>query len=51
LEEPITIEELTGAVTSMQNGKCPGLDGYPVGSFIKKCLDKLAPMMIDMYVE
>lgn len=50
LEEPITIEELTQAITSMQNGKCPGPDGYPV-EFYKKFLDKLAPMMIDMYFE
>jgi len=42
LEEPITIEELTGAVTSMQNGKCPGPDGYPV-EFYKNFFRQTGP--------
>lgn len=50
LEDPITIEELIWAVTSMQCGKCPGPDGYPV-EFYKINVDKLAPIMTIMYIE
>lgn len=50
LEIPITIDELTKAASSMQSGKCPGPDGYPV-EFYKTFLNKLAPILLDMYNE
>ena len=30
LEEPITVDELKGAIFSMQSGKCPGPNGFPI---------------------
>lgn len=50
LEMPISIEELSTAISSMQSGKCPGPDGYPI-EFYKKFQHKLAPVLIDMYNE
>uniref|UniRef100_A0A673FPW0 Reverse transcriptase domain-containing protein n=1 Tax=Sinocyclocheilus rhinocerous TaxID=307959 RepID=A0A673FPW0_9TELE len=50
LEVPINIEELIQAATSLQCGKCPGPDGYPV-EFYKKFMNKLAPILIEMYNE
>lgn len=48
LEEPIT--ELSIAVKSLQSGKSPGPDGYPV-EFYKKLFPKLAPILLEMYNE
>ncbi len=42
------MEELAKAASSMQGGKCSGPDGYPV-EFYKKFLNKLGPLLIDMY--
>ncbi len=50
LESPFTMEELAKAASSMQGGKCSGPDGYPV-EFYKKFLNKLGPLLIDMYTE
>lgn len=50
LEEPITIAELRQAAFSMQTGKCPGPDGFPI-EFYRKFFDKLAPILIDMFNE
>lgn len=33
LEEPITIIEIEKAISSLQSGKCPGADGYPIEFF------------------
>lgn len=50
LEAEISVDELKKVVYSMQSGKCPGLDGYPV-EFYRTFIDKLAPILIDMYNE
>lgn len=50
LNSPITIQELNQAASTMQTGKSPGPDGYPV-EFFKKSLDKLGPLLIDTYNE
>lgn len=42
----ITTNELSIAITSMQGGKCPGPDGYPI-EFYRKFQHKLAPVLID----
>uniref|UniRef100_A0A3B1IPQ1 Reverse transcriptase domain-containing protein n=1 Tax=Astyanax mexicanus TaxID=7994 RepID=A0A3B1IPQ1_ASTMX len=48
MDEPITEEEIIRVVQSMQNGKCPGIDGYTV-EFYKKFINKLAPLLLDMF--
>lgn len=50
LEEPITVEELSIAVKSLQSGESPGPDGYPV-EFYEKLFPKLAPILLEMYNE
>lgn len=50
LENPITLVELNTAMISLQNGKCPGPDGYPI-EFFKKFWIKLAPLLLDMFNE
>jgi len=50
LEKPVTAAELSVAITSMQGGKCPGPDGYPL-EFYRKFQHKLAPVLIDMFSE
>lgn len=50
LDEPITVAELYAATFSLQNGKCPGPDGYPC-AFYKKFWHKLAPLLLDMFNE
>lgn len=50
LDMPITTNELSIAITSMQGGKCPGPDGYPK-EFYRKFQTKLAPVFIDMLHE
>lgn len=45
------MEELAKAASSMQGGKCPGPDGYPVEFYKKKFFNKLGPLLIDMYNE
>lgn len=50
LEMPITTNELSIAITSMQGGKCPGPDGFPI-EFYRRFLHKLAPVLIDMLHE
>lgn len=50
LERPITTDELLIVMASMQTGKCPGPDGYPI-EFYKKFQHKLAPILIDMFNE
>ena len=48
LDSPLQLSEITAAIRSMHNGKSPGPDGFPV-EFYKTFLDKLAPLMLDMF--
>uniref|UniRef100_A0A4W5RYX9 Reverse transcriptase domain-containing protein n=1 Tax=Hucho hucho TaxID=62062 RepID=A0A4W5RYX9_9TELE len=48
LEQPITVEELSNAVKSLQSGRSPGPDGYST-EFYKKFISKIAPILIEMY--
>lgn len=50
LDQPITIEKLYVAVSSLQSGKSPGPDGYPV-EFYKQFWQKLSPLLLDMFNE
>lgn len=50
LDRPITAAELSAAALSLQNGKCPGPDGYP-SEFYKKFWHKLAFLLFDMFNE
>lgn len=50
LEKPITLEELNGAASNLQSGKCPGPDGFP-SDFYKKFFHKLGPILLDMFNE
>ncbi len=47
-DSPLQLSEITAAIRSMHNGKSPGPDGFPV-EFHKNFLDKLAPLMLDMF--
>lgn len=48
LDDPLSLDELLVCLKSMQNGKAPGPDGFPV-EFLKKFSDHLAPLMLDMF--
>uniref|UniRef100_A0A3B3HW57 Reverse transcriptase domain-containing protein n=1 Tax=Oryzias latipes TaxID=8090 RepID=A0A3B3HW57_ORYLA len=50
LGRTISLSEISTAILSLQAGKCPGPDGYP-SEFYKKFIDKLAPLLLDMYNE
>lgn len=50
LEQPITVEELSRAVKSLQSRRSPGPDGYST-EFYKKLFPKIAPILIEMYNE
>lgn len=50
LDLPLTVEEITLAMRSMQNNKTPGLDGFPV-EFFKRFQDKLSPLLHAVYIE
>lgn len=50
LDQPLSVEELKIAIASMQGGKCPGPDGYPV-EFYRTFFPLLAPLLVDMYNE
>lgn len=50
LDEPFTEEEFYCAVKSMQNGKCPGPDGFP-SEFFKKFGKELAPLLLSVFQE
>lgn len=50
LEQPITIEEIITAITSLQSGKAPGPDGFP-NEFYKKFKEQLAPLLLSVYKE
>lgn len=42
--------EITAAIGDLRTGKSPGPDGYPP-EFLKKCKDKLAPIMLEVFNE
>lgn len=44
LEEQITLEEIKMAIKSMQSGKYPGPDGFPV-EFFKAFSESLSPLL------
>lgn len=50
LDNPITAEELSTAIKTLQNGKSPGPDGFP-SEFFKKFSPQLIPHMLNMYNE
>lgn len=50
LDSPLTVEEITLAMRSMQNNKAPGPDGLPV-EFLKRFQDKLSPLLHAVYKE
>ena len=50
LDLPITVEELNSAVRTLQSGKCPGPDGYPIKFYKMFCL-QLSPLLLEMYNE
>lgn len=47
LECPLTVKELTTAMTAMQCGKCPGPDGFPL-EFYRKFSSKIIPLLLKM---
>lgn len=48
LDAALTISEIKEAIHSMNSGKSPGPDGYPV-EFYKKLSDQLAPLLLEMF--
>ncbi len=50
LDKPITLEEITIAINSMNSGKTPGPDGFGI-EFYKAFSNKLAPLLLNMYTE
>ena len=50
LDAPFTINKLRSALMSMQNGKCPGPEGFPV-NFLKTFSDALSPLLLKMFNE
>lgn len=48
LNAPLTILEITEAIKSMNSGKSPGPDGYPV-EFYKRFSHQLAPLLLEMF--
>ena len=50
LDSPLTVEEITLAMRSMQNNKAPGLGGLLV-EFLKRFQDKLSPLLHAVYKE
>ena len=50
LDNPIELEEIIRAISSMQSGKAPGPDGFPT-EFFKKFSGILAPLLLNVYNE
>lgn len=48
LNEPLTLEEIKSSLSLLQNGKCPGPDGFPT-EFYKTFSDKLSPLLLNMF--
>lgn len=50
LDEPITADEITVAISSMQSGKSPGPDGFP-SEFYRASSAKLVPLLASVLEE
>ena len=50
LDEPLSLDEVTQAIRSMQSNKSPGPDGFPI-EFYKTFGDALAKPMLNMFNE
>ncbi|KAI2645988.1 LINE-1 retrotransposable element ORF2 protein [Labeo rohita] len=50
LDRPITLEEITKSINSLQSKKSPGPDGLP-SEFYKKFHVKLAPLLLSVFEE
>jgi len=50
LESPLTLEELSAALKSLNGGKSPGLDGLPA-EFFKKFWDLIGPELLLVFRE
>ena len=50
LDSPLTLKEISDSILSMQSGKSPGPDGFPVEFFFKFAKD-LSPLMLSMFNE
>ncbi len=50
LDGPITLEEITKSINSLQSKKSPGPDGLP-SEFYKKFNVKLAPLLLSVFEE
>ncbi len=48
LDAPLTPSEIKEAINSMNSGKSPGADGYPV-EFYKQLSNQLAPLLLEMF--
>lgn len=48
LDAPLTVTEIKEAIHSMNSGKSPGPDGYPV-EFYKRFSNQLAPLLLEMF--
>lgn len=48
LDAPLTLPEIIEAINSMNSGKSPGPDGYPV-EFFKRFSKQLAPLLMEVY--
>ena len=48
LDAPLTLSEIKEAISSMNSGKSPGPDGYPV-EFYKRFSNQLAPLLLEMF--
>lgn len=48
LHAPLTLPEIKEAISSMNSGKSPGPDGYPV-EFYKRFSNQLTPLLLEMF--
>uniref|UniRef100_A0A3P9H232 Reverse transcriptase domain-containing protein n=1 Tax=Oryzias latipes TaxID=8090 RepID=A0A3P9H232_ORYLA len=50
LDKPFSVQEVMNTIKSMQNGKCPGPDGFSV-DFFKKFSNQLSPFLLSVFEE
>jgi hypothetical protein len=50
LDSRLTLKEISNSILSMQSGKSPGLDGFPVDFFFLNVKD-LTPLMLSTFSE
>lgn len=48
LDAPLTLSEIKETISSMNSGKSPGPDGYPV-EFYKRFSNQLAPLLLEVF--